>query len=262
MSHKFLYEELKSADYDRYLLALFAPEKVRDGLVALFLLNHEIAKTRDMVTDTNLGLIRLQWWRDEIGKIYGGRACGQIPVLSTLAPYLYAQTVPQAWFHDLLYAREFDLMDKAPENWEGLCHYAEFITLPLNRIALQIMGEEADEAEKRAISQIYGLFECIRSVPKMLSNRRCFIPESLLMERSLTPQKIIDFNHKREVVQAVETMCEMIKPYNLPKNHFMKRQQRIAFMYLKKLKNNDFDVFSPSMQTPPAFLALRLATGL
>ena len=55
MSHKFLYEELKSADYDRYLLALFAPEKVRDGLVALFLLNHEIAKTRVIPNDDSVG---------------------------------------------------------------------------------------------------------------------------------------------------------------------------------------------------------------
>lgn len=227
--------------------------------MALFWLNHEIAKTRDMVSDTNLGLIRLQWWRDEIDKIYRHKPYGQVPVLSTLQGVVHAQAIPQAWFDSLLYAREFDLMDKAPENWEGLRHYAEFVTLPLNQIALRMMGQTAREEENKAISTNFGLFECIRSVPKMLSKQRCYIPESLLDKYSLNSKKIIDFNYKKEIVDVIKTMCESLDEPFSAENLFLKRQQAIISIYLKKFKKINFDIFSPEMKMLPPFYALRLA---
>ena len=44
-------------DPDRYLLSLFAPARHRAALWALYAFNHEIAKTREVVTETTMGLI-------------------------------------------------------------------------------------------------------------------------------------------------------------------------------------------------------------
>jgi len=255
----FLGPDLKKADPDRYLLSLFAPRAVRAPLQALFLFNHELVRNRAMVSETRLGLIRLQWWRDEIAKIYKGGTGGQIPILSTLAPLIHNGTLPHEWFEALLFAREFDLEDVAPSNFDGLKNYADFTTTPLNQLALKIIGENAEIDEIRAISANFGLFEAIRAVPLLLSQGRCLIPQEMLEEKNLTPKKIIDFNHKKEIIEILKLMYPLLLPYRKCDSRLLALQQRMSSIYLDRFEKCGMDVFLPKMQAPPPFLALRLA---
>ncbi len=250
---------VRQHDPNRFLLTLLMPTQKRESLWALFALNWDIARTRAMVTDTHLGLIRLQWWRDEIHKIYNGGTGGEVPALSTLAPVIHQQNIPQDWFDNLIYAREFDLEDVAPSTMEGLWNYLDFTTTPLTRISLKILGETAEEDEIRAISQNYALFEYIRGVPLMLSRGCCLIPQDLLADHGLTSQKIIDFNHQKQVVKILKIIEMRVSPYRKPSTLLLKKMQRMTAIYMNHLKRNHFDVFSPMGQAQPAFLALRLA---
>lgn len=259
MAASFIADELKAADYDRYLLGFFAPRAVREGVWALYLLNHEIARTRSMVTDTNLGLIRLQWWRDEIARLYDGRGCGNIPVLSTLAPYVERYGLKQDYFDQVIYAREFDLEDRPPTNEEGLCNYARFLGEPLNRLALQMIGDEADDIEVIDISRNFELIKIIRAVPFALSEGRFYLPQEWLQAKNLGVQKIMNSNEKEALVHMIEQAFTLVRPYRNPKNEYLKLQQRMTFIYLNHIRKNGFDLFSLKTQTPPALLALRLA---
>ncbi|HEU4837972.1 MAG TPA: squalene/phytoene synthase family protein [Micavibrio sp.] len=262
MDASFLAADLKKADPDRHLLSLFTPRRSRAPLWALFLLKHEIARTRSMVSNTQLGLIRLQWWRDEIARLYRGGDGGEIPILSTLAPAIRERELPQDLFETLIFAHEFDLEDVPPENFDGLKNYADFTTTPLNKLALKILGEEAPEEEIRTISMNLGLSEILRSVPLRLSERRFYLPRQWLDEKDLTPECVIDFNYKQELVQCIERAISSIAPYRKPKSRFLALTQRLTFIYLDKIKKCGFDVFDSKMRTPPAFLALRLALSL
>lgn len=262
MDTAFLAADLSRADPDRHLLTLFYPRSVRPYLQALFLLNHEIARTRAMVTDTNLGLIRLQWWRDEISKTYAGKDSGQIPVLSTLAPMIGQGRLPFEAFETLLFAREFDLEDVAPATMDGLKHYADFTTTPLNTLALKIAGEEADPDEIRHISTNFGLLEAIRSVPLMFSQGRCYLPQDLLAIKNLDSKKVIQINATKEIAEIIKEISWLIAPYRKPESRLLRLYQRMIAIYLKNLAKNNFDVFSADFQAGPPLLALRLAFGL
>ena len=63
-------EEVRRNDRDRFLTALFAPTHLREHLYTLYAFNIEISKTREVVNETMLGAIRLQWWREAIEAIY------------------------------------------------------------------------------------------------------------------------------------------------------------------------------------------------
>lgn len=54
-------EELRSLDFERYLSLLVIKEEPRRALTALYGLNAEIAKVRELVSEPMLGEIRLQW---------------------------------------------------------------------------------------------------------------------------------------------------------------------------------------------------------
>ncbi len=258
MPLSYLAAELRAADPDRYLLSLFAPADRRDDLWALYLFNYEISKTRDVVSDTTLGLIRLQWWRDEIGKIYTGGDGGKNPVLSTLAKAVKAYDLSQDDFNTLIYAHEFDLEDVAPANLEGLHHYADFTTTPLTSLTMKICGESADQDEIRRISVEYAVLRLIRSVPYMLSHRRCLLPQDALISLNLTPQKLFDFNHKSEIIQILQLIQPLTDSYRKPKNVTLRKLLKFSQIYLKQLRKYEFDVFRAECQAEPPFLALRL----
>ena len=136
---------VKDYDYDRYLISLCAPKAVQKYIWALLAFNYEISKTREIVTETQLGLIRLQWWREEIDKIYTGQAFKDNQILPALAEAIKEKELSKDSLETLLYAREFDLEDVAPENLEGLVSYADFTNTPLLRLMAQICGHDIDE---------------------------------------------------------------------------------------------------------------------
>jgi len=80
-----LADALRRHDRDRYLSALFVPADRRGAAIALYVFNHEIAKTREVVTEPLLGQIRLQWWREAIGEAYAGGAIRPHEVMTPLA---------------------------------------------------------------------------------------------------------------------------------------------------------------------------------
>src|SRR5690606_27697757 len=129
---------------------LYMPPRVRPALWALYAFNYEIARTREVVTDTTLGLIRLQWWRDAVGGIFEGGAPEGNPVLAELAQAVAAHGLPREPFNNLVYAREFDLEDLQPAHMEGLLNYAAYTSAPLMELGLRcagsVGGEEGSDA--------------------------------------------------------------------------------------------------------------------
>ena len=107
--------EVRRADYDRFLAALFAPAPAREGLFALYAFNHEVAKVRETVSEPMLGQIRLQWWREAIDGLYAGKARAH-PVVEALARDARVREggLSRAHFDRLIDAREFDLAGRAP----------------------------------------------------------------------------------------------------------------------------------------------------
>jgi NADH dehydrogenase [ubiquinone] 1 alpha subcomplex assembly factor 6 len=243
---------------DRFLLTLFERPSVRPALWALYALNWEISRTRYMVTDTRLGHIRLQWWRDEIGKVYDGGGGGNIPTLSTLAPLIHEGRLPRVHFEEILYAREFDLEGVAPASLEGLRNYMGFIETPLAKLALTVLNQNVDLAQVVDISIFFSLVRNMRNVPIQLKYGICLLPEDLLRAEGVSPKKVIDFNHQKEVIKAISGIFSLTESYRKPKNAFLSRMLKISNIYLQQMKENKFDVFSSKMRVLPPFLALRL----
>jgi phytoene synthase len=59
-------ESLRRHDPDRFLTLLFAPAELRERLVILYAFNHELARAREVTSQSLLALMRLQWWREVV----------------------------------------------------------------------------------------------------------------------------------------------------------------------------------------------------
>ena len=65
---------VREADKDRFVATLFAPQKYRRALHALYAFNVEIARVREVAREPMPGEIRLQWWRDAFAGAGHGRS--------------------------------------------------------------------------------------------------------------------------------------------------------------------------------------------
>jgi phytoene synthase len=83
-SHRYVLDLVRSADRDRFLGALFAPEPARTDLLALLAFNHELARTRTVTREPMLARIRLEWWREAVAEAAGAGKPRAQPIVESL----------------------------------------------------------------------------------------------------------------------------------------------------------------------------------
>lgn len=247
---------VKDQDYDRFLITLMMPASKREDLFALFAFNHEIAKTREVVSETQLGLIRLQWWRDQVANIYAGGKVPEHEVLEPLSKAILGRGLSREYFEGLIYAREFDLEDVLPSSLEGLLNYADFTSTPLLNLALEILGHDPVQVAVQPIAINYALMGILRAVPFFASQRRCLLPENLMAKYGV--KKLYEMKPQGDLPGLVRELAGEFVPGLKSHIRFLKLSNGLARMYKQQLRGCGFDVFHPKMRMPPPFKALRL----
>src|SRR5665213_2533126 len=114
---------VREGDKDRFLATLFAPQKYRRPLYALYAFNLEVARTRELAREPMPGEIRLQWWRDVLGHMGRGEVEAN-PVAAALRETIVRYRLPPAAITDLIDARTFDLYDDPMPSLADLELYA------------------------------------------------------------------------------------------------------------------------------------------
>jgi NADH dehydrogenase [ubiquinone] 1 alpha subcomplex assembly factor 6 len=249
---------VKAQDGDRFLLSMFAPPDRREALWALFAFNLEIAKTREVVSETQLGLIRLQWWREAIGKIYDSGEVLEHEVIKPLAAAINAYDLPRDQFETLIYAREFDLEDTLPGNIEGLLNYADFTSAPLLMLALKICDVNTDAEPVRPVAVNYALVGILRAVPFHARSRRCLLPEDLMKAHGQSVNKLFEMKPADGLPLIVRAVWEQRVTGIKTENRLLKAANGLAGQYFGQIKGARFDVFNPKLRQEPPFKALRL----
>src|SRR5213078_3229102 len=105
-AHRYVLEEVRLADRDRFLAALFAPEPQRRGLLALLAFDHELARARSVTREPMLARIRLEWWREAVAEAAGEGKPRAQPIVQSLSEIVRRHQLPEPGFGDLIDARE------------------------------------------------------------------------------------------------------------------------------------------------------------
>lgn len=247
-------------DPDRFLLSMFAPTDRREALWALFAFNYEIAKTREVVSETQLGLVRLQWWREAIGKIYETGEVLEHEILKALSVAIKTYELPRENFDTLVYAREFDLENVSPATLDGLLNYADFTSTPLMTLALLICGDEPDMEPVAAVAVNYALAGILRSVRLHAAQRRCYLPDDLMKEHGVNLTQLFDFGKEEPGLKSVvrNVAAHQVRDIR-PTSRFLKGTQVLSGIYMRQIRGLNYDVWGPKIAISPAFKVLRLS---
>lgn len=249
---------VKQVDFDRFLLSLFLSADVREDVWAVLAFNHEISKTREVVSESTLGLIRLQWWRDAIKGIYEEGEIVEHEVVKPLSEAIKRHDLPREAFDKLAYAREFDLEDVMPANLEGLMNYADFTTSPLIELILKISGDAPNAHVVQPIGINYALAGLLRAMPYFIKEHRFLLPEDLFNKHQLDKNTIFEEEGRDKLSGLVKDICDQRLPLTKPSHSFLKGSEALSEMYFRQIKSLDYNVFDARLQNPPPFKALRL----
>ena len=202
---------VRRRDRDRFLTALFAPEPQRTALLALYAFNHELAKTREVVSEAILGRIRLQWWRDTLERVYAGGPAQHHEVIEPLAAAIRACGLTRGHFERLIDARERDLEEAPPDTLDALEAYAEASSAPLVLLALESLGETGTATLEagRAIGIAYALVGLLRAVPFHARAKRLYLPRDLCAAAGLEIERgLFELRPAPALAQVVARVAE------------------------------------------------------
>lgn len=254
---------VRAEDPARFLLGLFAPRAVRPAFWAICALDLETALIRRRVTEKTMGLIRLQWWRDSITRIYETGQAGRHEILEALRDVIRLHGVALQDFEALLDARERDLErgDAPFETVAALESHVLAMTRPWVAMTLKCTGGDVDETDLNRICTAWGLVVGLRALPADLRRGYHILPMDLMSHYGIFP----DLSNAetsgpdlappvRELTGRAQSYLENIQP-SAPVPCAMAGLIRQNLMQMERL---NYNVFSPRMGLPPAFSALRL----
>ncbi|MCW5698830.1 MAG: squalene/phytoene synthase family protein [Rhodospirillales bacterium] len=270
---------LRRFDNDRFIFSLFAPPAVRDGLHALYAFNVEVARIRETVSESLLGRIRLQWWRDTLDAIAEGREPDH-PIATPLATTIKGFGLPRHSFDRLLDTREIDMEDRSPKDMAALIDYADGVSATLASLSLRILGvgggdgateQEPVQQTAREVAIAWVLVGLLRALPFHARARRSYLPVALCRDAGLDVMELFERGPTvglNSVVQGIAAVAQQHvyaarqKRREVPKEALPQLlPATMADVYLRRLARVDYDPFHPLVQHKGAGPLLRTAYG-
>jgi len=175
-------ELVRTGDKNRFLATLFAPQKYRRALYALYAFNLEVARTRELAREPMPGEIRLQWWRD----VLGGAGRGEIdahPVAAALRDVVVRYRLPPKMLLELIDARSFDLYDEPVGSLSYLERYAMQTSSALIEMAARILcdGRDPNVGDlARHAGIAYAIAGLLLALPVHAARGQLYLPADLM----------------------------------------------------------------------------------
>ncbi len=200
---------VRSADRDRFLATLFAPESVQGALYALYALNIEIERIAGVARQPMAGEIRLQWWREVVEGERGGEARAN-PVAAALLAAIERHDLTTSRLSALIEAHRFDLYDDPVATTADLEAHGSKTCSALFALAAQILGVDGEAAAAPA-GVAYGIMGLLHAFPRHAARRRLYVPAELLARHDVPLQDVFAGRPSRGLDAALAELRDLAR---------------------------------------------------
>ncbi|MBP7241659.1 squalene/phytoene synthase family protein [Amaricoccus sp.] len=166
-------------DPERFRAAMVAPAgAARDGLMALYAFNLELARAGWVASEPILGQIRLRWWADALAEIFAGLPPRAHEVCAPLAATIRGSDLPEAPLQAMVAAREWDCDREGFAGHPELVAYLEATGGGLAWLAARHLGAPAAaESVVREAGRASAGAAFLRAAPRLRALGRRPLPE-------------------------------------------------------------------------------------
>ncbi|KAI1313390.1 NADH dehydrogenase (ubiquinone) complex I, assembly factor 6 [Mortierella claussenii] len=253
--------------------------------MALRAFNIELASIRESVSNTDIGRMRMQFWRDSLDKVFAGTPPQQ-PVALALAYAIqeqelhHQQTGSQGtsdpemsliWFKRMITERERNLSDPQFMTLGEMETYCENTFGSLLYLQLESVGVKSLEADHAAshLAKAMGIATMLRAFPFHMQQNRMIIPAEITANHNLSQETLFRNptitpalqDATLEVATAAHVHLATAQSYmdNLPKSSLPVLLAGIpAESYLNRLQEADFNPLAPGIQQREWYLPAKL----
>jgi phytoene synthase len=249
-------------DPDRFATFLFVNPDAREDLFALAAYNHEIAKTREAVSDPVVGHIRLTWWREGMRDITLGLV-REHPLTQDLAELVQSGKISADDLQEMAAMRERDLVEIPNPTMADFRNYVKNTGGLLQKLLAQSLEitdpEILKAAEQTGIA--WSMIGILRAVPFHAQFRRCFLPMDLLQQAGIRIERLYDFPTETKLRPVVERIADEAEACleNMPGHpRAIFALNKLTRIYIKRLRAAKYEPFQADINRPIAFKMLRM----
>ncbi|GJD07350.1 NADH dehydrogenase (ubiquinone) complex I, assembly factor 6 [Galdieria sulphuraria] len=176
---------LRRYDHDQFLVNLVQPNTHRRAHAAIRAFNVELTRIRQIVTNEDLGRLRVTFFREALERAFAATPDKQ-PVLDLLSEAIVQFGLSKKWFERLLSAREADLSLPNFQTIQEVEHFTESTQSSLLYAYLETFGKRqlslpVYQAASH-LGQALGLTILLRGTRHHIESRLCYFPKEWIQK--------------------------------------------------------------------------------
>lgn len=185
-----------------YYSFLFLDEAQRQAITALYAYCREVDDIVDECTDTSVAQIKLNWWREELDKLFAQSP--RHPVSQALQPAIENFHLPQEHFIEILDGMEMDLHQHHYEDFKALQLYCHRVAGVVGLLSAEIFGYEDRDTRKYAqhLGLAFQLTNILRDVGEDLRRGRIYLPQDEMQRHGVSQQDL----HQPHISEALKKL--------------------------------------------------------
>jgi len=247
---------LATSHYENFhVVSFLLPKRLHQDFYNVYAYCRWADDLGDEIADKTESLRLLAWWRQELDRLYEGRATH--PVFVALLPTIQQYRIPRQPFADLIDAFVQDQMVSRYRNWDELFGYCRCSANPVGRLVLYLCGysDEKRQLLSDATCTALQLANFWQDVTVDLQKDRIYIPLDIMARHGYTEADLFALRYTpgfREVMHEIVVRARELFLQGLPLTRLVDRRlaldldlfSRGGMRVLEKIKQRDYDVLS------------------
>ena len=196
--HDYCQDKAAKSGSSFYYSFMFLPAERRQAITALYAFCREVDDVVDECHDLSLAQTKLEWWRQEIGRVYNGRPTH--PVGLALKDVIKGFRLPQEQLLEIIDGMAMDLSQTRYLDFKGLQLYCYRVASVVGLLAAEIFGYQDRQTLKYAhdLGLAFQLTNIIRDVGEDARRGRIYLPIEDLQRFNVPAKDLLEARYSEQ----------------------------------------------------------------
>ena len=196
--HDYCQDKAARSGSSFYYSFMFLPAERRQAITALYAFCREVDDVVDECHDLSLAQTKLEWWRQEVGRVYGGTPTH--PVGHALKDVIKGFRLPQEQLLEIIDGMAMDLSQTRYLDFKGLQLYCYRVASVVGLLAAEIFGYQDRQTLKYAhdLGLAFQLTNIIRDVGEDARRGRIYLPIEDLQRFNVPAKDLLEARYSEQ----------------------------------------------------------------
>ena len=206
--HDYCQDKAAKSGSSFYYSFMFLPPERRQAITALYAFCREVDDVVDECHDLSLAQTKLEWWRQEVGRVYAGTPTH--PVGHALKDVIKGFRLPQEQLLEIIDGMAMDLSQTRYLDFKGLQLYCYRVASVVGLLSAEIFGYTDRQTLKYAhdLGIAFQLTNIIRDVGEDARRGRIYLPIDELQQFEVPAKDILEARHSDRFVALMKFQAE------------------------------------------------------